>query len=134
VDSLLTIDDGRARREVIRLSPRHGGDPPPAAGLDTPGSARDEFAVLLYQEESNASRLRAEFNRLCHLWVMSSLRRSQATADWLGVEAHLAPGAVAAAMRADRGPVLHGAGLGVWLRGVSRRCCVRPCSTAASPT
>jgi hypothetical protein len=85
------------------------------------------------KEESNVSRLSAESNRMCHLWVMSSFRRSPATADWLGVEAHLTPGAVAAAMRADRGPVLHGAGLGVWLRGVSRRRCVRPCSTAARP-
>ncbi|HXR68187.1 MAG TPA: GAF domain-containing protein [Dermatophilaceae bacterium] len=109
--SLLTIDDGRGARQTLRLSPRHSEILLLLASAAR-GLAGDELAVLLYEEDSNASTLRAELNRLRHLLGDQLLASrpyrlvAEVTADWLTVEAHLAAGAVAAAMRAYRGPLL----------------------------
>jgi len=109
--SLLTIDDGRGARQTLRLSPRHSEILLLLASAAR-GLAGDELAVLLYEEDSNASTLRAELNRLRHLLGDQLLASrpyrlvAEVTADWLAVEAHLAAGAVAAAMRAYRGPLL----------------------------
>jgi hypothetical protein len=110
-DSLLTIDDGRGRRQMIRLSPRHSEILLLLASTPR-GLSGDELAVLLYQEDSSASTLRAELNRLRHLLGEELLASrpyrlvAELTADWLAVEAHLAAGAVAAALRVYRGPLL----------------------------
>ena len=89
-DSLLTIVDGVGKRKSMRLSPRHSEILLLLASAAR-GLSGDELAVLLYEEDSSASTLRAEL-----------------TADWLAVESHLAVGAVAAALRAYRGPLLPG--------------------------
>ena len=110
-DSLLTIDDGHGRRQTIRLSPRHSEILLLLASAPR-GLAGDELGVLLYEEESSASTLRAELNRLRNLLGDQLLASrpyrlvAEVTADWLAVEAHLAAGAVAAAMRVYRGPLL----------------------------
>jgi len=110
-DSLLTIDDGRGRQKTIRLSPRHSEILLLLASTPR-GLSGDELAVLLYQEDSSASTLRAELNRLRHLLGDELLASrpyrlvAELTADWLAVEAHLAVGAVAAALRMYRGPLL----------------------------
>ena len=110
-DSLLTIDDGRGRRQTIRLSPRHSEILLLLASTPR-GLSGDELAVLLYQEDSSASTLRAELNRLRRLLGDELLASrpyrlvAELTADWLAVEAHLAVGAVAAALRMYRGPLL----------------------------
>ena len=110
-DSLLTIDDGRGRRQTIRLSPRHSEILLLLASTPR-GLSGDELAVLLYEEDSTASTLRAELNRLRHLLGDELLASrpyrlvAELTADWLAVEAHLAVGAVAAALRVYRGPLL----------------------------
>ena len=110
-DSLLTIDDGRGRRKTIRLSPRHSEILLLLASTPR-GLSGDELAVLLYQDDSSASTLRAELNRLRHLLGDELLASrpyrlvAELTADWLAVEAHLAAGAVAAALRVYRGPLL----------------------------
>ena len=110
-DSLLTIDDGRGKRQTIRLSPRHSEILLLLASAAR-GLAGDELAVLLYEEDNNASTLRAELNRLRNLLGDQLLASrpyrlvAEVTADWLAVEAYLAAGAVGAAMRAYRGPLL----------------------------
>ena len=110
-DSLLTIDDGRGKRATIRLSPRHSEILLLLASAAR-GLSGDELAVLLYEEDNTASTLRAELNRLRHLLGDELLASrpyrlvAELTADWLAVEAHLAAGDVAAAMRAYRGPLL----------------------------
>ena len=110
-DSLLTIDDGRGRRRTIRLTPRHSEILLLLASAAR-GLSGDELAVLLYEEDSTASTLRAELNRLRHLLGDQLLASrpyrlvAELTADWLAVEAHLASGDVVAAMRAYRGPLL----------------------------
>jgi hypothetical protein len=111
VDSLLTIDDGHGNRQTIRLSPRHSEILLLLASAAR-GLAGDELGVLLYEEDSSASTLRAELNRLRNLLGDQLLASrpyrlvAEVTADWLAVEAHLAAGAVAAAMRVYRGPLL----------------------------
>ena len=110
-DSLLTIDDGRGHAKTIRLSPWHSEILLLLASAPR-GLSGDELAVLLYHEESSASTLRAELNRLRHLLGDELLASrpyrlvAELTADWLAVEAHLAAGAVAAALRTYRGPLL----------------------------
>ena len=110
-DSLLTIDNGRGRQKTIRLSPRHSEILLLLASTPR-GLSGDELAVLLYQEDGSASTLRAELNRLRHLLGDELLASrpyrlvAELTADWLAVEAHLAAGAVAAALRVYRGPLL----------------------------
>jgi len=110
-DSLLTVDDGRGNRKTIRLTPRHSEILLLLASAPR-GLSGDELAVLLYEEDSNASTLRAELNRLRHLLGEELLASrpyrlvAELATDWLAVEAHLAAGDVAAAMRDYRGPLL----------------------------
>jgi hypothetical protein len=112
-DSLLTIVDGLGKRKSIRLSPRHSEILLLLASA-AHGLSGDELAVLLYEEDGSASTLRAELNRLRNLLGEELLASrpyrlvAELTADWLAVEAHLAAGNVAAAMRAYRGPLLPG--------------------------
>jgi hypothetical protein len=110
-ETLLTIDDGRGRRQTVRLSPRHSEILLLLASAPR-GLSGDELAVLLYEEDSSASTLRVEMGRLRSLLgddlLASRPYRLVAglAGDWLGVEAHLAAGDVASAMRAYRGPLL----------------------------
>jgi hypothetical protein len=110
-DSLLTVDDGRGKRHTTRLSPRHSEILLLLASAAR-GLSGDELTYLLYEEDSTASTLRAELNRLRHLLGDELLKSrpyrlvAEVTADWLAVEAHLAAGDVAAAVRAYRGPLL----------------------------
>ncbi len=109
--SLLTIDDGLRQRHTLRLSPRHSEILVLLAST-VRGLSGDELAVLLYQEDGSTSTLRAELNRLRHLLGDTLLASrpyrlvAELTADWLAVEAHLARGDVAAALRRYRGPLL----------------------------
>ena len=110
-DALLTIDDGRSRRETLRLSPRHSEILLLLASAPR-GLSGDELNVLLYEEDSSASTLRVELGRLRNLLGEDLLASrpyrlvAELAGDWLGVEAHLAAGDVAGAMRAYRGPLL----------------------------
>jgi hypothetical protein len=112
-DALLTIVNGLGKRKSIRLSPRHSEILLLLASASR-GLSGDELAVLLYEEDASASTLRAELNRLRNLLGAELLASrpyrlvAELTADWLAVEAHLATGNVAAAMRAYRGPLLPG--------------------------
>ena len=112
-DSLLTIVDGVGKRKSMRLSPRHSEILLLLASAAR-GLSGDELAVLLYEEDSSASTLRAELNRLRNLLgedlLVSRPYRlvAELTADWLAVESQLAVGQVAAALRAYRGPLLPG--------------------------
>ena len=109
--ALLTIDDGRRRRHTLRLSPRHSEILLLLASTAR-GLSGDELAVLLYEEDSSTSTLRAELNRLRHLLGEELLASrpyrlmAELTADSLVVEAHLAKGDVVAALRRYRGPLL----------------------------
>lgn len=110
-DALLTVDDGRGHRRTIRLSPRHSEILLLLASAAR-GLSGDELAVLLYEEDSSASTLRVEMGRLRGLLgddlLVSRPYRlvAELAGDWLGVEAHLAAGDVASAMRSYRGPLL----------------------------
>jgi len=110
-ESLLSIDDARGHNAHLRLSPRHSEIVLLLASAPQ-GLSGDELAVLLYEDDGASSTLRAELNRLRHLLgeelLPSRPYRLAAgiTADWLGVEAQLAAGDVAAAVRGYRGPVL----------------------------
>ena len=110
-ESLLTIDDGRAHRSTLRLTPRHSEILLLLASAPR-GLSGDELAVLLYCEDNSASTLRAELNRLRSLLGDNLLASrpyrlvAEVTADWLAVEAHLASGDVVAAAQAYRGPLL----------------------------
>ena len=110
-EALLTIDDGRGRRETLRLSPRHSEILLLLASAPR-GLSGDELAVLLYEEDSAASTLRVELGRLRGLLGDDLLASrpyrlvAEVAGDWLGLEAHLAAGDLAGAMRAHRGPLL----------------------------
>ena len=110
-DALLSVDDGRGRRRTVRLSPRHSEILLLLASVPR-GLSGDELAVLLYEEDSSASTLRVEMGRLRSLLGEDLLASrpyrlvAELSGDWLGVEAHLAAGDVASAMRAYRGPLL----------------------------
>lgn len=110
-ESLLTIDDGRGTPKTGKLSPRHSEILLLLAGAPG-GLSGDELAVLLYEEDVTASTLRAELRRLRSLLGDELLGSrpyrlvADLNADWLAVQAHLASGDVAAAMRAYRGPLL----------------------------
>jgi hypothetical protein len=110
-DALLAVDDGRGHNSQLRLSPRHSEILLLLASAPR-GLSGDELAVLLYEDDSPSSTLRAELNRLRNLLgdelLASRPYRLAAgvTADWLAVEAHLAAGDLRSAMRAYRGPVL----------------------------
>lgn len=110
-ESLLTIDDGRGHRGTLRLSRRHSEIVLLLASV-AQGLSGDELAVLLYEDDSGSSTLRAELNRLRKLLgedlLLSRPYRlaAEVTGDWLGIEARLAAGDVAGAVRAYRGPLL----------------------------
>lgn len=110
-DALLTIDDGSGSPSTIRLSPRHSEILLLLASARR-GLSGDELAVLLYEEDSSASTLRAELNRLRNLLGDQLLASrpyrlvAEVAADWLAVEARLAAGDVVGAMRLHRGPLL----------------------------
>jgi hypothetical protein len=110
-DALLTVDDGRGHRRTLRLSPRHSEILLLLASAAR-GLSGDELAVLLYEEDSSASTLRVEMGRLRALLGDDLLASrpyrvvAELSGDWLGVEAHLAAGDLASAMRAYRGALL----------------------------
>ncbi len=110
-ESLLAVDDGRGHASRLRLSPRHSEILLLLASAPR-GLSGDELAVLLYEEDNTASTLRVEVNRLRQLlgeelFASRPYRLvAELTADWLAVEAHLAAGDVAGALRAYRGPLL----------------------------
>lgn len=110
-DSLVSVDDGRGAARHLRLSPRHSEIVLLLASAAR-GLSGDELAVLLYEDDSPSSTLRAELNRLRGLLgedlLASRPYRLAAglTGDWLAVEAHLAAGDLRTAMRAYRGPLL----------------------------
>jgi hypothetical protein len=110
-DSLLTIDDGHGKRQSIRLSPRHS-EILLLLASSAWGLTGDELAVQLYEDDVSASTLRAELNRLRNILGDELLASrpyrlvAELTSDWLSVEARLAVGDVAGAMRAYRGPLL----------------------------
>ncbi|MFT4011039.1 MAG: transcriptional regulator [Nocardioidaceae bacterium] len=109
-ESLITVHNG-ASPTTIRLSPRHSEILLLLAATPR-GLSGDELAVLLYEDDGGDSTLRAELNRLRHLLgtelLVSRPYRLAATVtgDWIGVEAMLAAGDVAGALRAYRGPIL----------------------------
>ena len=110
-EALLTVDDGRSHRRTVRLSRRHSEILLLLASAPR-GLSGDELGVLLYEEDVTSSTLRAELNRLRSLLGDDLLASrpyrlaAEVTADWLAVEAHLAAGAVGAALRTYRGPLL----------------------------
>jgi hypothetical protein len=110
-EALLTVDDGRGRRETLRLSPRHSEILLLLASAPR-GLSGDELAVLLYEEDSAASTLRVELGRLRALLGDDLLASrpyrlvAEVAGDWLGLEAQLAAGDLPGAMRAHRGPLL----------------------------
>lgn len=112
-DCLLTMVSGNGKRRSIRLSPRHSEILLLLASAAR-GLSGDELAVLLYEDDGSASTLRAELNRLRNILGQELLASrpyrlvAELTADWLAVEAHLAVGEVATALRAYRGPLLPG--------------------------
>jgi hypothetical protein len=110
-DALLTVDDGRGHRQTLRLSPRHSEILLLLASAPR-GLSGDELAVLLYEEDSSASTLRVELGRLRSLLGDDLLASrpyrlaAELAGDWLAVEAALAAGDLAGAMRSYRGPLL----------------------------
>lgn len=108
---LLAIDDGRGHRGRVRLTPRHSEILLLLASAPR-GLSGDELAVLLYEDDSGSSTLRAELNRLRNLLGEDLLASrpyrltTEVTGDWLAVEARLAAGDLAGAVRAYRGPIL----------------------------
>jgi hypothetical protein len=102
------VDDGS---RTIRLSRRHSEILTILTGFPE-GVTSQRLAVELYADDGNLSTLRAEMTRLRALLgadvIDSRPYRLQAPAecDWLTVEAHLAAGQVADALRCYRGPLL----------------------------
>lgn len=110
-ESLVSVADGRGHTATLRLSPRHSEILLLLAAAPR-GLSGDELAVLLYEDDSGGSTMRAEMNRLRNLLGEELLASrpyrltGEVTADWMGVEAMLATGDVARALRAYRGPLL----------------------------
>ncbi len=110
-EALLTVRAGPGDGRTLRLSPRHS-EILLLLACSPAGLSGDELAALLYEDGNADSTLRAEMNRLKHLLgedlLASRPYRLLATlaGDWLSVEATLATGDVAGAMRAYRGPLL----------------------------
>jgi hypothetical protein len=110
-DSLVSLNDGRGHQANLRLSPRHSEIVLLLASAPR-GLSGDELAVLLYEDDGGGSTMRAEMNRLRHLLGEELLASrpyrldARITADWLGVEARLASGDLAGAIRDYRGPLL----------------------------
>lgn len=114
-EALVTIADGRGHQQALRLSRRHSEIVVLLAAAPR-GLSGDELAILLYEEDVTTSTLRAELNRLRGLLGEDLLASrpyrltAEVTADWLAVEAQVAAGATAGALRAYRGPLLAGSG------------------------
>lgn len=110
-DALVSLHDDRGRRHQLRLSPRHSEILLLLASAPR-GLSGDELAVLVYEDDSASSTLRAELNRLRSLLgddVLASRPyrlNSSITGDWLAVEAQVAAGDLRGAMRSYRGPIL----------------------------
>lgn len=110
-ESVLTIDDGRGHSRRLRLSLRHS-EIVLLLSTAARGWSGDELAIMLYEDDTASSTLRAELNRLRHLVgdevVASRPYRvvGTITGDWLSLEAHLAAGDLHGAMRTWSGPLL----------------------------
>jgi len=109
-ESLLTVEDG-GRPTTLRLSRRHSEILLLLASAPR-GLSGDELAVLVYEDDVTSSTLRAELNRLRQILGDQLLASrpyrlaADVTGDWLAVQALLAAGDVAGAMRSYGGPLL----------------------------
>jgi hypothetical protein len=109
----MQVTDGSGRTTGLQLSPRHSELVHLLASSEY-GLTGDEIAVLLYAEDCGRSTLRAELNRLRHLLGDELLAsrpyrlQAQVRSDWHSLEAYLAVGDAAAALRLYRGPLLPG--------------------------
>ena len=96
---------------TIRLSPRHS-EIVLLLACAPRGLSGDELAVLLYEQDTSDSTLRAELKRLRGLLGDELLASrpyrlvAEISADWLAVQARLSAGDVAGALLAYRGPLL----------------------------
>lgn len=110
-ESLLTVTTGTRTPVTIRLSPRHS-EIVLLLACAPRGLSGDELAVLLYEQDTSDSTLRAELKRLRGMLGDQLLASrpyrlvAEVSADWLAVEARLAAGDVAGALLAYRGPLL----------------------------
>lgn len=110
-EALVTVDDARGHTGRLRLSRRHSELLVLLASAPE-GLSGDELAVLLYEDDGGPSTLRVELNRLRHLLGEDLLAsrpyrlNAQVAADWFGIEARLAAGDTAGALRSFRGPLL----------------------------
>lgn len=109
-DALLTIGPAD-RSRTVRLSQRHSEIL--LLLTETPrGLSGPELGIQLYEEDNMSSTLRAEMTRLRHLLGEDLLPSrpyrlaAEVTSDWLAVQAQLAAGDVAGAVRSYRGPIL----------------------------
>ena len=95
----------------IVLSPRHSEILALLAATPQ-GLSGDELAILLYEEDSAGSTMRAELNRIRQFLgdeILGSRPyrlRGHIEADWLSLESQLAAGNTAQALRAFAGPLL----------------------------
>lgn len=109
----MQVTDGAGKTACLQLSPRHSELVHLLASSEY-GLTGDEIAVLIYVEDCGRSTLRAELNRLRHLLGEDLLAsrpyrlQAQVRSDWRSLEAYLATGEVAAALRLYRGPLLPG--------------------------
>lgn len=110
-ESLLTVSTGSRTPVTLRLSPRHSEIVLLLASAPR-GLSGDELAVLLYEQDTSDSTLRAELKRLRSILGDELLASrpyrlvAEVSADWLAVEARLAAGDVAGSLLAYRGPLL----------------------------
>jgi hypothetical protein len=110
-ESLLTVSTGSRTPVTIRLSPRHS-EIVVLLACAPRGLSGDELAVLLYEQDTSDSTLRAELKRLRGLLGDELLASrpyrlvAEISADWLAVQARLSAGDVAGALLAYRGPLL----------------------------
>ena len=110
-ESLLTVTTGSRAPVTMRLSPRHS-EIVLLLACAPRGLSGDELAVLLYEQDTSDSTLRAELKRLRGLLGDELLASrpyrlvAEVSGDWLAVEARLAAGDVAGALLAYRGPLL----------------------------
>ena len=82
-ESLLSVDDGRSRPTTVRLSRRHSEILLLLASAER-GLSGDELAVLLYEDDSGDSTLRAEMKRLRNLLTDDLLGSPAVSAHRIG--------------------------------------------------